>query len=458
MEKQRLFVYVMTLILLGTLTAPGVLAQEEPGSNGPGMGLGLSLGTQSFLEDGEKVVYQKVGFIPDISFGKFGVSLDLSFHLASSDDPNAPFKFRKDDWVPTGDRTFLELYLPKINYIRYGVKGEPFYVKFGSISDGTLGTGFIMGNYSNRLFLPDEKILGMSLDLDGKLFDFPYFGIETNVGNLAHFDVMGGRLYLRPLAWSTIPLLKDIEIGSTAVVDLDPDYRSEFFTAYNLDKVDSVFIMGADIIQPILTNPAFSLSLFGDFVVQPNEATGFMAGFSGRLIQVIPYVFQLRFLGKDFIPTYFDATYDLYRAKKYLVASGETSIPEYQGWFGSLGFSLLEDKLAFQATVDGPFKAIPEGDTADKSASQYPHLRAVFTLAEGILPGVFPDVFLDAFYDKKYITSIADVVDPEGAVIGLNINYRTGPAVITLAYDVRYNPSTEEFDTSAKLMTAISLF
>lgn len=467
MKMNRLFVYMLALTLFASLAVPGLFAQEESEGGGFGMGLGLDLGVQTFLEDGEERAYQRVGFVPDISFGKFGLSLDLSFHVAPSEDPDKAFDFREEDWIPDDDTTVLELYLPKFNYIRYGFKGDPLYVKFGSIADGTLGTGFIMGNYSNTLFLPDEKIFGMSFDLDGQLFGFPYLGLESFVGNLANFDVVGTRLYTRPLAWSEIPIVKNLEVGATLAADLDPAYRPDFFTVLldetdtpiydpaTLDSdVDSVVIFGLDLIQPILANPVISLAAFGDFVVQPNSAIGGMLGFGGRLIKFIPYAFQLRVMGDDFIPVYFDATYDFYRAEKYLVVSGEASIPSYIGWLASTGFSFLEDKLSFNATLDGPFKAIPEGDTADNSASEYPHLRAVFTVAEGLLPGFF----FDAYYDKKYITSFSDLVDQEGAVIGANINYKTGPAVVTLAYDVRYNPSTGEYDTSAKLMTSIGLF
>lgn len=462
MKNKRLLVHLVVFVFFGILVLSYTLAQQETPEGGPNLGVGLNLGVQTFLEGDQNVAYQKIGLTPDFSIGKFGVSLDLTFHVTPSEG-SSPFKFREADWIPDGDTSFLELYLPKINYLRYGVKGEPLYVKFGSISDGTLGTGFIMGNYSNRLFLPEEKIFGLTFDLDGSFFGFPYVGIETNVANLSHIDVIGSRIYLRPLAWIDNQLLKNLEIGGTAAFDLDPAYRSEYFTVlkndggesiYDKDTlgdvVKTVYVFGADLIFPILTNPVFSLSLFGDFVFQPGvgdsgkDAMGVMGGFGGRIINFIPYAFQVRGLGENFIPTYFDATYDIYRAEKYQVISGETSTPDYLGWLGTLGFSLFEDQISFKATVDGPLN----------NADQYPNLRGVFTIKEGILPGVF----LDAYYDKKNITSLSDLIDPEGAVIGLNINYKTGPAVITLSYDVRYNPTKEDFDTSAKLTTSIALY
>ena len=219
------------------------------------------------------------------------------------------------------------------------------------------------------------------------------------------------------------------------------------------NQVESVTIFGIDFIQPILSNPVISLAGFGDLVFQP-EGTGGMLGVGGRFLSLIPYSVQLRVLGENFIPVYFDATYDLYRAEKYLVSSGVATIDSYVGWLASTGFSIMQDMIVFNVLLDGPFKAVPSGDVNDHSANEYPHLRADFTVAEGVLPGFF----FNAYYDKKYITSFSDLIDREGAVIGATVNYKTGPAVVTLAYDVRYNPSTGEYDTAAKLMTSIGLF
>ena len=67
-------------------------------------------------------------------------------------------------------------------------------------------------------------------------------------------------------------------------------------------------------------------------------------------------------------------------------------------------------------------------------------------------------MFFEAYYDKKMITEFKDIIDPEDAVIGAAINYKTGPAVITLAYDMKWLPEAAEFETTAKLSTSISLF
>ena len=106
--------------------------------------------------------------------------------------------------------------------------------------------------------------------------------------------------------------------------------------------------------------------------------------------------------------------------------------------------------------MDGPFTvkgvaAIPS------SANQvdYPHLRGVLRLNE---IKSFP-FFFDASYDKYLIGAktgfFQDLVDPTDAVIGLNVNYKTGASVLTLAYNAKWNPLTSQFDVTSSLQVSM---
>jgi hypothetical protein len=449
-----------------------LIAQEEEEDSPFGFNMGIGLGVETFNDgsDGEDISYQKIGFIPEFSIGKWGVALDLSFHVRSGTGDDI-LEFRTEDWVPDEDdsvNAWLQLYLSKFVYLKYGQKGDPLYGQFGSIYNGTLGTGFIMGSYANTMFLPDEQLLGLALDLDGALFKFPFVGLETIVGNLAAMDVVGTRLFLRPFTLTKNKILQNLELGFTAAADLDPAYRDEYFTELDyyteddISSIDTALVWGADVIQPIINTAVLNLSVFTAFAAQPGTgdnseiATGEMVGLGGRLIKIIPYTAQIRFLGENFQPTYFDTTYDLYRGYKYAILSGETDGSDQAvGWLAATGFSLFQDMFVLSVLLDGPFAAIPTSDEEEKfeySSSEYPHLSMGFTLGEGVIP----NVSFDAYYDKKYIVSFNDTFHPVGAIIGVAVNYRTGPALITMGYDFRYNPTTEEFDTSAKLMTTIS--
>ena len=327
-------------------------------------------------------------------------------------------------------------------------------MKLGSIDDASLGNGFIMGNYSNTHFLPDKRIFGLGFNLDGQLFKFPFVGMQSFVGNLATWDVLGGRLFVRPLLWLEVPVLQYLEIGATLVADRDP------YAYVDLDtEIDPVSVWGVDFKMPILNNPIFSMVGFGDFVNQ-NGHTGGMIGLAGKIFSILPWGAQLRILGDDFIPAYFGEPYDLFRAEYYTIATNDSAlndaiIPSTAGWFANTGFSILEDMISLSISIDGPFNKNEDiADTDEGAWVNYPHLRGSFILAEGLLPGLW----FNASVDKRNIQTFRDLVDFSDAVIGATINYQTGPAVITLAYDVRFNPETEEWETSASLQSALSLF
>jgi hypothetical protein len=178
-----------------------------------------------------------------------------------------------------------------------------------------------------------------------------------------------------------------------------------------------------------------------------------MLGIGGRLISVITYGAQIRFLGAGFLPTYFDANYDLFRADKAALMATTPSGDGFAGWLAKAGFSLLDDKLYFDVTVDGPFQAIPAVDTG--SSADYPHLRAVAGMADGILGGFFVSGSYDKYFLGRNSGFFADLVDANDAVIAAAFNYKTGAAVFTLLYNLRYNAETNGFDVTSSLQSSI---
>lgn len=461
-----LIIFLGLFILTFSLSAQDEADTASDSSPGAEFGLGLLLGVETFdpaVDGGEPQTFQTISLKPDLAIGKFGIGLDLVLHYRFISDAENGFDIREEDWVPQGDQTILDLYLPKITYIRWGLKGDSLYAKIGQINDASLGTGFIVSQYSNTLFQPDEKIVGLSFDMDLQMFNFPYLGFESFAGNLAHFDVFGGRLYSRPLLITNVPVIKNLEWGITVAADIDPDFRSEFYeTAVNGGSAASpVLIYGSDLILPILNFDFATLALFGDIAFQ-NTNKGGMVGLGGRLFNIIPYIFQLRFLGDNFIPAYFDNTYDLYRGIKYDIFNYDTTvIAANTSWLGSTGFSILDDKLALNIAVDGPFALPPAGDITGHSYLEYPHLNASLNVNEGLIP----DFFFSASYDKKYINEFSDLIRGDNSVISTAINYSAGAAVITLSYNMVYvedddpaNLTWNDYDVSSSLSCTIDFF
>jgi hypothetical protein len=438
--------------------APSQAPAAEAPKNAFAFKGGINLGSDVLLTENFPTpqTWTRLGFQPDLSFGKIGVGLDLSFHFMLYQTQDTAFKLYPGDWVPDYDgngKSVLDVYLPKILYVRYGLKeADPFFAKLGSINDLSLGNGFIMSDYSNMHFMPQQRIFGLDVGVDGALFNFPYVGVEVLTGNLARFDVVGGRLYARPLVGTSIPILKNMQVGATVVADTNP------YLYASSGSASAISAFGADIVVPILGGKLFPLSAFTDLAVDPNQTAGWMAGVGGRLLGLFTYGAQLRILQNGFIPSYFDANYDIFRAKKYDYMEATKLNPptgSYAGWYATIGTSILGDKFIFNATLDGPFATKGIADPATAKQTDYPHLRGIVRLNEiEKIPFYF-----DASYDK-YLIGVksgvfADLVDPTDAVIGLNVNYKTGASVLTLAYNAKWDPSAAKFNVTSSLQASM---
>lgn len=424
-----------------TPTASG----SESGGGAFTLGIGIAFGVASFEDPdtGEQETYQALALQPDIAIGKFGLGLDLrvNYRLNGGDEGDE-FEIREEDWEVGDFEEFLEVYLPKFRYLRWGVKGDPLYAQFGGFSNATLGTGFLVNNYSNELFVPDLRIFGGILDFDGELVGFPYLGFESVVGNVATLDVMGARIYARPLVGLELPLLPGLQIGTTFVTDQDPFYHlqrdplspySDEYEGTTIDAPDNkIYMWGVDAIQPILRSDAITLDAFGDLSFQEDRKGG-MVGFGGRIVSLVLYGAQIRAVEDNFVPSFFDGTYDLRRDERYYIYNEDLEVDGYIGWLARLGVALFNDGLVFDNTLSGPFVY---------TTGAYPELTSRLLVAEGIIPGL-SGLSFEASYQKFNIREYADLTDIEDAIIGARINIRSGPVVISLLFDVTYDPYAE---------------
>ena len=124
-----------TLVLCGLAAAPS-FAQDTPPADSFGFKMSMGIGIQNFTGPVEPGTYSSIGLAPDFSYGKFGIGLDLTINYNTN---NGSLNVRRADWAVDSFQDFLEVYLPKIAYIRYGLKGDPLFVELGSFSDATLG-------------------------------------------------------------------------------------------------------------------------------------------------------------------------------------------------------------------------------------------------------------------------------------------------------------------------------
>ena len=294
------------------------------------------------------VNYNTSWFQPDFGIGKFGIGLDVNFEF----DANGNFRFSEwNSW---------QAVLSKILYVRYGFKGEPFYVKIGSMGDFTFGHGFILNYYSNMLNYPAYKKLGIALDLDFKMF-----GFESMIANVFMFDMLGMRAYYRPLIDTDIAIVNKLEIGATVMADLGPQNpvppSSNSYNYTWANNNTAVVEYGADVGLPLVDVPLiFNMKTYVDFAGIAGKGTGEALGIAGRIITILPYRLEFRLLQPKFVPSYFDTYYEATRATKY--ASLDAITDGYAGWLFSTGVALLEDKIVAELKIEQSFTggSLPE--------------------------------------------------------------------------------------------------
>jgi len=370
MKKLALVLAITATFLL----APKAWAQDST-SAAEAFGAQMMGGLGLTMIDGK--LYYRVQLIPELSLGKFGIGLDGDL-LFNQDG------IRKEDWNPRSRWVRL------IRYLRWGRKHDPLYARVGALDAATLGHGFIMSRYANQAANDVDKKLGMEFDLD-----FGLLGFESVVSNFGRSEIYGGRGYVRPLRGSGLPIIKGLEVGATVAADVDPD-RSR-------NTSDGATVWGLDLGLPLLNTSLLYAGLYYDFAKINNLGQGSAAGigadikFPGDLLTLSAKLEQ-RFLGKKFVPQYFDRFYEVERyyevagfpVRKTLIVS---QIEEAKnGTYGELAARLL-GKLEVLGSYQYTYK-VPKSGVL--------HLGTT-------LPNLIPKVELTAAYDHKGIGSFSDM-------------------------------------------------
>ena len=361
MIKNFVFTFLTVLLTFNFLYSQDIMEEDELNQFQGGLGV-------TWI-DGKS--YTTFSITPDLSFGKFGIGLNIELLFNNE----GGFEFRKQGWDKGAG------ILRAIRYLRYGYKHNPVYVRVGTLDNATLGHGFLMWHYSNESNY-DERKIGLEFDLD-----FDRFGFETVTSNFGNLEIIGGRLYYRPLYSLSIPVIKNLEFGTTYVTD-----ESE---SDSTGIGDGISAWGLDVGLPVIQSDLFYTTLYYDFAKINNFGKGSAVGVEFGFPNVFGLLklsakLEKRFLGDEFLPSYFNALYELEREldkKSQLALARKT-----EGIFGQLAGSIL-----------GKLKLI----------GSYQHLNGVDNSGmlhfEARLLGLIPSIRLRATYDKSGIETFEDV-------------------------------------------------
>jgi len=389
---KKMIKLTLSLIFVITLSSPSFTQQTSPfGNSGSFTGaLGMTV-----IDDQS---YFTINLRPDISLGKFGLGLNVN--LLYNTDNGA---IRSQDWDEDYDWARL------IRYIRYGHKRDKFYARVGTLDAARLGHGFIMNYYTNEASF-DQRKIGLALDMD-----FGTGGFESVTNNLGRFEIFGARGYIRPLRpYIDIPIVKNLTFGATFVTDVDPDSKR--------DTEDGMYALGFDVELPLIKIPMFNTIAYFDWAKIDSFGSGIGFGVEAnwRIVAGIAEVsakLERRILGKEFIPAYFDAFYEIERYKPVegFVFRKDQSLAlvqdETKGVFGELAGHILNTiRLVgnFQRLDQTPNSGILHlaADSGDK----------------------IPVLALQANYDKMGIETVNDAFTlDDRSIARIGIGYKVKP-------------------------------
>jgi hypothetical protein len=399
---------VMVLVMSAGLVAQGTSAQ------------GLTQKQQQTLEGGAGVtmidgeMFYLVTLTPELAFGKLGLGLDLNFRI------NKQGKIRQGDYVHFSD--FLRI----IRYGRWGQKGDPFYIRVGALDYSRIGHGFIVYNYRNSASY-DLRRTGIELDAD-----FDKYGFESVYSDVTSASLLALRGYVRPLKFTPaakIPIIGGFEIGATYATDLDKTSNRTFghvgglpSTAIATEKSGSpMAVYGVDAGLPLLSLASLKSTLYGDLAKIKGYGNGGAVGidmnFYGMGLLRIGAKYERRWLGDQFLPSYFDA---LYEHDRYIMTdtanfmSKASSLPfvkKSQGYYGEITISILNT-----FNIVGGYQA-PVGVKN----------QGVFH-AELQTPAVIPQIVIDGGFDKRNIGPLFKL--DENSILYAELGYKPIPYMI----------------------------
>jgi hypothetical protein len=366
--------------------------------------MGITIGLTSYEDiDGVQEGYQKLGFYPQFSRGQwrfgfdFTLEFDGKFNLRDLDKDG-----KSDTWTTFSD------WLYKVQYVEYAHKGDSIYGRIGEFDSYYMGYGMLMKDFNNNLFYPYILQRGLLFDFDADAVDFPYLGVESIVNDVLDWDVLGARLFVRPLAVMSAPLISQLELGGAVVADLDPqqEYTSQDTRPPKDNPAsDTVTTFGIDVGLPIIQSEDMDLVTYVDWGIIVSRGNGISAGADFRYTWIRLLV-ELRYLGKEFVPHYFDPFYWVERPNKY--DSLNLLTDDYFGYLVGADLNLWNLFTLYFNWEDGL------ADVVD------PRIMTGLVLSED----AWKKIGFHITYDKKGIGSFKDFADLDNSLFEALFEYR----------------------------------
>ena len=414
-----LAVWVLSLNHLGAQTMP----QQDPRMAMLTNQQSVSGGIGVTVIDGKP--YYLFNIMPDLSFGKWGIGLDVNLRVG------------QDGKIRQGDFKDGYSYLRLLRYIRYGQKNENVYARVGALDFARIGHGSIIYLYRNTASYDLRKV-GVEFDLD-----FQKGGLESMYSDVAGAGVLGLRGYVRPLQFgqgASSPILGNLEVGATFASDFNSKANRTWGdpagTIRNAEGGGVLSIVGLDVGLPLLSHEYIGSTLYADYAKILSYGSGTAVGLNLRLrglgLVTLDAKYERRFVGNQYLPTYFDAFYEhdryqvidtsRFMSKAQILKSTQS----FEGYFGEVLVSILGT-----LNIVGGYQA-PVGV---KNAGT---LHLMLDVGDAL-----PGILVSGGYDKKNVGSIFKL--DNNSLLYAQVGYKPAPyLVVSMLYQWTYTEIRDE--------------
>lgn len=258
-----------------------------------------------------------------------------------------PLSQSREYRVRTIEYNSIPAHVSRLYYFRYALEEPLFRFSVEEIRDFSLGRGFLIRHYSNDLFYPEIRNLGLQFSLQWK-------GLEWKgiMGNFFTQELMASRIALRLRDFLKDPsdFLGRLEVGVSVASDLAPSRREyiEVLSFYEhkiqikkKDQQAPQVLWGFDLAFKVLESPLGTWLLQLEWARKDlKDGDALSYGFFGRVWKFQYNLAFRHFFDSSFTNAHFDRFYSALRSDKL-------STKSKMGFGMELSLSLLEDRIVW---------------------------------------------------------------------------------------------------------------
>lgn len=300
----------------------------------------------------------------------FGASLNITLF-----DPNgggfavpSNRRIRVQDWDDWRD------YFKIIRRVQWGKKEDRIFARIGRVGASSLGHGGLMRRYNNNM-LANQIRVGLEVNLNSDYVGGEAFLSDITLGS----KVLAGLLFVKPLGWMQNYAAKSLSLGFVYAADLgvptalQRDEEGVVRTVGNLGNdplydEGKLHALGTSVeVKPVRIGDTVDIKTYFEFNQILQHGRGFTFGTLGRF-NIGPIALraraELRILGNDYIPSYFDNFYEIQKLQ-FVTFNPSTTAPTkldfmrsitYPGGYAPNGYFEVTfswiDKLALTAAYE----------------------------------------------------------------------------------------------------------